>query len=696
MLGDFNFHLEILTDPDSANLLDLMICAELDQRVIGATHKAGHTLDHIFTNNIHLEFTDLLPVVWSDHKAVLFKLSPPEKSYTKPATKLTACRAWNKVKAEEAQELLTPSLPHLPINLDDATHTYNNWLEEIGDKLAPQKNIRYNMARPSSPWYTLELKEKKLACKNVERIWRREYNETNKIQYKLILAQYKQLLQSIKQKFFAKKINLAKMSTKELFKTVTTLTDPPPHPITESQELCDNIAEFFFNKVDAIFSSFTGPNITTVPIKESDTKQTPSYPSQFDKFASLTITDTSNLIMMAKSGSPIDPCPLTILKLAPEPIALTLVSIFNAMFKEWYFPKTWKRASIIPFLKKPKLDSKDPNNFRPISRLPLPAQIIEKTMNTQLSAFLEHNNILDSTQYGFRGGHSTESALLKFTEEIRITLDQGGRAAMIMLDLSAAFDTVHHSLLMDRLQEIRVKGSALMLLTYFLSERVQNVSLGEFTSKPFTLPCGVPQGSSISSTLFNIYVSQLASLIESHGFNLTSYADDTQIVVSLLPDCIQETASRFQDCMTSVGNWMAQNCLKINSSKTEVVLFGNNSSFWSPTWSPDTMGKLPTPIRKVKNLGVYIDNKLTFKDQENAVVSASSYTLRACKKIMPYLPKDSQQTVITALVMSKLDYCNSLYLNIQEGLMKKLQLLQNSAARLLTGIPKHASISAKI
>lgn len=141
---------------------------------------------------------------------------------------------------------------------------------------------------------------------------------------------------------------------------------------------------------------------------------------------------------------------------------------------------------------------------------------------------------------------------------------------------------------------------------------------------------------------------------------------------------------------------MAQNCLKLNANKTEVVLFGNDPTFWNATWWPDTLGPIPTPIKKVKNLGIYLDDKLSFRDQVSAVVSSVSCTLKICKNILPFLPKECQKTVITALAMSKLDYCNSLYLNIQEGLINKLQLLQNAAARLLSGNPKHGSISAEI
>lgn len=141
---------------------------------------------------------------------------------------------------------------------------------------------------------------------------------------------------------------------------------------------------------------------------------------------------------------------------------------------------------------------------------------------------------------------------------------------------------------------------------------------------------------------------------------------------------------------------MSQNCLKLNANKTEVVLFGNDPTFWNASWWPDTLGPVPTPIKKVKRLGIYLDDKLTLGRRVNAVDSSVSYTLRICKKVLPYLPAECQKTVILALAISKLDYCNGLYLSIQEGLLNKLQLLHNAAARLLSGIPKYAAISNEI
>lgn len=167
--------------------------------------------------------------------------------------------------------------------------------------------------------------------------------------------------------------------------------------------------------------------------------------------------------------------------------------VFNQMFEQGVFPTLWKQACILPLIKKPTPDLDDRANYRPISRLPLPAKIVEKIMNVELSNFMLDNQILDSSQSGFRANPSMETALIKTTEEIRMAVDSGGSAALTLLDLSEAFDTVDHRLLVQRLNARGVQGKALALFKSFLSERSQTLNLGQFKSSPFPLPCGFPR-----------------------------------------------------------------------------------------------------------------------------------------------------------------------------------------------------------
>lgn len=148
--------------------------------------------------------------------------------------------------------------------------------------------------------------------------------------------------------------------------------------------------------------------------------------------------------------------------------------------------------------------------------------------------------------------------------------------------------------------------------------------------------------------------------------------------------------------MKAILGWMTSNCLRLNSGKTEVIIFGNNMNLWTPDWWPTKLGTLPLLVEKVKNLGVMVDKKLSFEDQVSRVISSCFFLLRILRKIHFFLSRDSLRTVVTALILSRLDYCNGLYLNIQKRLMNRLQVVQNAAARLLTGIPRFVSVKREL
>ncbi|KAJ1159610.1 hypothetical protein NDU88_000117 [Pleurodeles waltl] len=237
----------------------------------------------------------------------------------------------------------------------------------------------------------------------------------------------------------------------------------------------------------------------------------------------------------------------------------------------------WKHAEVNALLKKPTADPSDLKNFRPISLLPFPAKVIEKTVNKQLTTFLEDNNLLDPSQTGFRTNHSTETALISVTDDIRTLMDNGETVAFILLDLSAAFDTVCHRTLITRLRSTGIQGQALDWIASFLSNRSQRVYLPPFRSEPTEIICGVPQGSSLSPTFFNVYMSPLANIVRKHDIIITSYADDTQLILSLTKEPAS-AKTNLQEGMKEVADWMRLSRLKLNSEKTEVLILFNTPS----------------------------------------------------------------------------------------------------------------------
>ncbi|XP_061472028.1 group II intron-encoded protein LtrA-like [Rhineura floridana] len=175
---------------------------------------------------------------------------------------------------------------------------------------------------------------------------------------------------------------------------------------------------------------------------------------------------------------------------------------------------------------------------------------------------------LDPFQSGFRPGHGTETALVALVDDMRRALDRGECTFLVLLDLSAAFDTVDHVILLDRLKRFGMGGTVLQWFHSFLSGRYQRVALEDEVLDPWPLTCGVPQGSILSQMLFNIYIKPLGAIIRRLGLQCHQYADDTQLYLSFKssPRLAVETLSK---CLESVSGWMGRNKLKLNPDKTE-------------------------------------------------------------------------------------------------------------------------------
>uniref|UniRef100_A0A8C6K929 Reverse transcriptase domain-containing protein n=1 Tax=Nothobranchius furzeri TaxID=105023 RepID=A0A8C6K929_NOTFU len=198
------------------------------------------------------------------------------------------------------------------------------------------------------------------------------------------------------------------------------------------------------------------------------------------------------------------------------------------------FRSSTTSAVIHPLLKKPSLDPSLHSSFRPISKLPFISKILEKVVAKQLTAALDEHNIYDSFQSGFRRAHSTETALLRVSNDLLTHSDAGDCSVLVLLDLTAAFDTVDHHLLLERLRDwVGLSGSALEWFSSYLSERSFSVAVSKFRSSTTSLTHGVPQGSVLGPLLFLLYLLPLQHILSSFkGISYHLYADDIQLYIS--------------------------------------------------------------------------------------------------------------------------------------------------------------------
>jgi len=279
----------------------------------------------------------------------------------------------------------------------------------------------------------------------------------------------------------------------------------------------------------------------------------------------------------------------------------------------------------------------------------------------------------------YRAGHSTKTALLEVFNPVFSATTDKKLTVLVGLDISSAFDTIDHNILLGRLHgEFGVTGTALAWLQSYISNRSQFVKLGRHSSAPVSCTSGVPQGSVLGPILFAAYTSLIGDLIRSFGVHHHQFADDTQVHLALRSSDIQKGLTLLADCTATVKQWYLVNGLLLNANKSEAICLGTSSQLCAAT---DSVISLPVS-EEIRLLGVIIDRRLTFESHISGVVKSCNYHLRALQHIRHLLPFSTAQTLACSLILSRLDYCNAVLYGCSAGAIGRLQRVQNYAVRV--------------
>ena len=544
---------------------------------------------------------------------------------------------------------------------------------EVGRNLGLRKVITHS----SSPWFESIRDDLFIAKRKRRQAERKTKLTIFKDLYRQAKHKVSKLVHSAKCKFYTERIALAS-SSKEMHQIVNILSNRHPPKILPniypSADLPSIFIKHFTNKVEKLRANIAFVHVTSKLV----TGTTAATFSSFEKVSQLTVKEC--ILYSAPKSCKLDPIHSKLLIECLNSILPSLIYLFNSSIASGIFPQCFKSALVTPILKKKCLDHNDLNNYgltRLVSNLCFIAKILEKLVLSQVSSYLNSHNLNNTCQSAYRPGHSSEAALLKVVNDLFLSLNKGNISVLALLDFSSAFHTIDHPILVHRLHtDFGFTDTVLQWFSSYLTDRTHYVSLSNHCSAFTPVHSGVHQGSVLGPMLFTMYIKPLSAIIDSHSIIHHSFADDLQLQMSAPPDRISELLHSMQSCISDIKAWATANMLKLNDSKTELMLVTSMRSMHLHNLPTSiTIGNAQIPFKKsVKNLGFTLD----------------CHRLASIRRI---LTSTATATLVSAFVLSRIDYCNKLLFGSTHDVISHLQRIQNYAARVILRLPKSSSIT---
>lgn len=701
--GDYNVHVNKPNNAETCRFNSIIESAELQQHVTEKTHNKGNTLDLVLSDQ---DSTTIKKCVvgdfMSDHAVIILDLDMAKPPKSKKQIRF---RKNKDVDIKQLESQIDENLKEIG-NINDLAELvdkFNHALSDAYNKQAPliTKNV---IVRPPTPWTYDDIKEDKATRRKLERRWRLTGLQIDHDRFREFRNKYTAKLNNFRNKQYAEMIEKNKDDPTTLFRVINkslhrNQSSPLPSGLTNSQ-LAEKFSEFFSEKIDNIRAGIDEQQNQRMDDRVCEEIQSSSL-QMLSEFKLLTEKEVEEIIKdFPNKQCGLDPLPLSMLKECLPIVLGHITKIVNLSLKIGDLSHNLKRAIIVPLLKKLGLEL-ELKNYRPVSNLSFLSKLIEKIVAGQFVDHLIKNKLFDPLQSAYRKGHSTETALLKVQNDILIDIDNNNVSILVMLDLSAAFDTIDHEVLLKRLEShYGIKGKVLKWFRSYLTDRSQSIIIDDEISEPKQLKYGVPQGSVLGPLLFTAYMAPMKNVINKYGLRYHCYADDTQLYISFSPiaeDERERVVDSLEQAIHDIKNFMIANKLKLNDDKTEVIFLGTK-------YRLDELGRIGVtvgdsviyPSDKVRNLGVVFDKHLSMEDQVKSVYKQGFYHIKNLWRIRKFLNEEQANVAAHAFITSKLDYGNALLGGAPKFLINKMQLVQNAAARVVTKTGKYEHISHKL
>ena len=700
LLGDFNFDLLKCEDePDIMSFMDILDSNLIIPQILLPTRVTDDTktvIDNILTSpsengtvsgNICYTISDHLPQ---------FCLFPSFDKWIPNANTPYFKKDWANFDQQSFTQdfrdinwnTLFERFDHNP---DSCFNVFNDKMKVLVDRHLPTVRLTKRQIKAKiKPWLTPGLLNS-IAKRNV---YHKKYvnakSQESKDRFGTLYRTYRNLIVSLtrrsKKNHYARYFNIHSRNSRKVWSGVRDLISNKANPecsisitsgnsvTSDPETVANHFNDFFTTIADSIrdkmqpsfnhFSNFLKePNLNSLLLAPTNAEE---------------IAEVICSFSISKASGP-NSIPARILKLINNDISVPISTLINSSFASGIFPTVLKISKVVPVFKN-KGSPLEVSNYRPISLLSNLEKIYEKVMYSRLIGFLEENNQIYSRQFGFRKSHSTENTLINIVERIRNSLDNGEFACGVFVDLQKAFDTVDHEILLAKLNHYGVRDTANSWFSSYLRDRSQFVCIGNCKSLLKPICHGVPQGSVLGPLLFLLYINDLHRCIrKSETYH---FADDTHLLN--FSKTVWNLCGRVNSDLRVLVSWLNANKISLNASKTEFVIFRSPWKRMDCIPRLKLFGKILTPSKSVKYLGVHLDEHLNWKVHTGVVAAKLRKANGAISKLRHYVPREILLSVYHAIFESHMRYACQVWGLCDNTVTHRIQVLQNTAMRLIT------------
>ena len=574
--GDFNLNLLKLNDKDVLNLiatLNSKFYFSSITKPTRVTNTSATLIDHIWTNNFSsVQKSTIIYDNTSDHfpACTLFNYDFKKEPNKKTTIEYRDFSEANISRFRNHLAEICWDNVYATRDTNIAMDNFNTIFNASFDKFFPVITKQVKIKSLEKPYITQDIKiliaEKNKLQKKYAK-WPLSYGP----EYRRLRNKVTKAIREAKSNYYANKFETEANNSQKTWKTInnilkrgntkkTNLLSKDEIKITNPSDIANEFNHYFTTIADKLAESLPQTNMHFNHFLGNRVEE------NFN-FNDISDTEIKNAVSSLNNSAPgYDNIPISLIKSIFSDIISPVKHICNCSLRSGIFPQSMKIAKVFPLHKSGNVCTV--SNFRPVSVLSAISKILERIVYNRLITYLEDRNIITEAQYGFRKNKSTESAVINLTNEIYSAFDRNEFTLTVSIDLSKAFDTVNHSILMGKLNHYGIRDKANSWFKSYLEDRQQFVLFNKTSSKKGYLKHGVPQGSILGPLLFLIYINDLASI--NSFFKYTMYADDCCIYVSG-PD-INELIRRANEELIMINSWINCNKLTLNSDKTHFLI----------------------------------------------------------------------------------------------------------------------------